>query len=261
MTARIHPSSVISPQAVLGEDVDIGPFCVVEGDSRIGARTRLRSHVVVGPLTEIGEDNDVFPHATLGLECQDLKYKGEPSRLVIGHRNRIREGVTMHRGTEGGGMLTSVADDNLFQTGAHIAHDCRVGSGCIFGNIATLAGHVDVGNGASVGAFSAVHQYTRVGDHGWVGPFTVVTLDALPYMKTVGTRDVKSYGVNTVGLRRKNFSEETLEALARAHRILFHKKLQLAEALDQVERELGSHPEVAYLITFIRASQRGIHRG
>lgn len=261
MSTRIHPSSVVSPQAELGEGVVVGPFCVIEGNAKIGARTVLRSHVVVGTLTEIGEENEIFPHATVGLECQDLKYKGEPSRLVMGDRNKVREGATLHRGTEGGGMLTSIGSDNLFMTGSHVAHDCHVGDRNIFGNLATLAGHVEVGSGCGVGAFSAVHQFCRVGDHAWVAPYTVVTLDALPFMRTAGTRDTKSYGVNGIGLKRKGFSEEAIEALTSAHRILFRKKLQLAEALDQVQAELGSVAEVAYLLDFIRKAERGIHRG
>jgi len=261
MSAIIHPSSVVSPQAELGEGVVVGPFCVIEGNARIGARTVLRSHVVVGTLTEIGEDNEIFPHATVGLECQDLKFKGEPSRLVMGDRNKVREGVTLHRGTEGGGMLTAIGSDNLFMTGAHVAHDCHVGDQNIFGNNATLAGHVEVGSGCGVGAFAAVHQFCRVGDHAWVAPYTVVTLDALPFMRTAGTRDTKSYGVNGIGLKRKGFSEEAIEALTSAHRILFRKKLQLADALDQVQAELGNIPEVAYLLDFIRKAERGIHRG
>jgi UDP-N-acetylglucosamine acyltransferase len=261
MSVNIHPSSVVSPAAELADGVIVGPFCVVEGDARIGRGTRLRSHVVVGPLTEIGEENDIFPFASVGLECQDLKYKGEPSRLVVGHRNQIRENVTLHRGTEGGGMLTSLGSDNLLQVGSHVAHDCHVGDGCILGQNATLAGHVDVGDGSSIGAFSAVHQFCRTGNHAWIAPYTVVTLDALPFMQTVGTRGVKSFGVNTVGLRRKGFTEEAIERLASVHRILFHRDLPLAEALVQAEQEFGAFPEVAYLLTFIRESKRGIHRG
>ncbi len=261
MSAQVHPSSVISPEARLGEGVVIGPFCVVEGNSLIGARTLLRSHVVIGPHTEIGEDNDIFPHVTLGMGPQDLKFKGAPTRLVVGSRNVIREGCTMHRGTEGGGGLTTVGDDNFLMTGSHVAHDCHVGSRNIFANSATLAGHVHVGDGCNIGAFSAVHQFCRVGDHAFMGGFTVATQDVLPFMKTVGARDTKSYGVNTIGLQRKGFSNEVVEGLKRAHRLLFHAGLLRDEALQQVERECGAIPEVAYLLTFIRESKRGIHRG
>ena len=261
MSAQIHPMSVVSPEAQLGEGVVIGPFCVVEGNAKIGARTVLRSHVVIGPHTELGEDNEIYPHATLGMGPQDLKFKGAPTRLVVGNRNVIRESCTLHRGTEGGGGITTVGDDNFLMTGAHIAHDCHVGNKNIFANNGTLAGHVEVGNGCSVGAFSAVHQFCRVGDHAFMGGFTVATQDVLPYMKTVGARDTKSYGVNAIGLRRKGFSDAAVDALGRAHRLLSHSGLLKDEALAKVEAELGGIEEVAYLLRFIREAKRGVHRG
>jgi len=261
MSAQVHPSSVVSPEARLGEGVVVGPFCVIEGASVIGARTLLRSHVVIGPHTELGEDNDIYPHATLGMGPQDLKFKGAPTRLQVGSRNVFREGCTLHRGTEGWGGLTTVADDNFLMTGAHIAHDCHVGSKNIFANCATLAGHVEVGQGCNIGAFSAVHQFCRVGDHAFMGGFTVATQDVLPFMKTVGARDTKSYGVNTIGLQRKGFSSEVVEGLKKAHRLLFHSDLLRDEAMARTEQELGHIAEVAYLIDFIRNAKRGVHRG
>jgi len=261
MSAQVHPSSVVSPEAVLEDGVVIGPFCLVEGGSRIGARTVLRSHAVIGPFTDLGEDNEVYAHATIGMGPQDLKFKGAPTRLRIGDRNVFREGCTLHRGTEHGGGLTTVGDDNFFMTGAHIAHDCHVGGHNIFANCATLAGHVELGDYCNVGAFSAVHQFCRVGDHAFMGGFTVATLDVLPYMKTAGARDTKSYGVNTIGLRRRGFGEAAIEGLAKAHRILFHAGLLREEALRRVADELGGIPEVDYLARFIVESKRGIHRG
>jgi UDP-N-acetylglucosamine acyltransferase len=261
MSAQIHPSSVVSPEAVLEDGVVVGPFCVIEGNARIGARTLLRSHVVIGPHTELGEDNDVYPHCTIGMGPQDLKFKGAPTRLKVGNRNVFRESCTLHRGTEGGGGLTTVGDDGFFMTGSHVAHDCHVGNNCIFANCATLAGHVEVGNFCNIGAFSAVHQFCRVGNHAFMGGFTVATLDVLPYMKTAGARDTKSYGVNTIGLRRKGFPDASVEGLVKAHRILFHSHLLREEALVQVEKELAGIPEVEDLTRFIRASKRGIHRG
>lgn len=261
MSAQIHPSSVVSPEAQLGEGVVVGPFCVIEGTAVIGARTLLRSHVVIGPHTVLGEDNDIYPHATLGMGPQDLKFKGAPTRLVVGHRNVIREGSTLHRGTEGGGGLTTLGDDNFLMTGSHIAHDCHVGNKNIFANCATLAGHVDVGDGCNIGAFSAVHQFCRVGHHAFMGGFTVATQDVLPFMKTAGARDTKSYGVNTIGLQRKGFSVEVVEALKKAHRLLFHAGLLREEAMAQTEKEVGHIAEVAYLLTFIREAKRGVHRG
>jgi UDP-N-acetylglucosamine acyltransferase len=261
MSAQIHPSSVVSPEARLGEGVVVGPFCLIEGSSVIGDRTLLRSHVVIGPHTEIGEDNDIYPHATLGMGPQDLKFKGAPTRLQVGNRNVIREGCTLHRGTEGGGGLTTMGDDNFLMTGAHIAHDCHVGSMNIFANCATLAGHVEIGDGCTIGAFSAVHQFCRVGHHAFMGGFTTATQDVLPFMKTAGVRDTKSYGVNTIGLQRKGFPADVVEGLKKAHRLLFHSGLLREEAMAQAGRELGDIPEVAYLLTFIREAKRGVHRG
>jgi UDP-N-acetylglucosamine acyltransferase len=258
---EIHPSSVVSPLAELADGVTIGPFCLVEAGSKIGRGTRLRSHVVIGPHTELGEDNDIFAHATLGMEPQDLKFKGAPTRLVIGSRNVVRESATMNRGTEHGGGITTVGDDNFFMTCTHVAHDCHVGSKNIFDNCGTLAGHVEFGDGAVLGAFSAVHQFCKVGDHAFIGGYTVCTMDVLPFMKTVGTRDTKSYGVNTIGLQRKGFAPETIEGLSKAHRILFHSGLLREEALQKAQDEYGGIAEVAYLLDFIRSSKRGIHRG
>jgi UDP-N-acetylglucosamine acyltransferase len=261
MSVQIHPSSVVSPEAELGAGVEIGPFCLVEAGAKLGAGTRLRSHVVIGPHTELGADNDVYPHATIGMGPQDLKFKGAPTRLVVGDRNVFREGCTLHRGTEGGGGITTVGDDNFLMTGSHIAHDCHVGNSNIFANSATLAGHVELGDFCNVGAFSAIHQFCRVGSYAFMGGFTVATLDVLPYMKTVGARDTKSYGVNTIGLRRRGFADTAIEALSKAHRILFHAGLLREEAMGKAEAELGGVPEVAYLLEFIRGTKRGIHRG
>lgn len=261
MSAVIHPSSVVAKDAELGEGVVIGPFCVVEGPSRIGARTVLRSHVVVGPNTTIGEDCVLFPHSAVGLEPQDLKFQGASTKLEIGNRNVFRENSTVHRGTEHGGGLTTMGDDNFLMAGAHVAHDCHLGDKNILANSATLAGHVEVGSGCNIGAFSAVHQFCRVGDHAFMGGFTVATQDVLPFMKTVGARETKSYGVNTIGLQRKGFSEASINALKKAHRLLFHGDLLREPALERCEKELGSIAEVAYLLRFIRESQRGIHRG
>jgi UDP-N-acetylglucosamine acyltransferase len=263
MGAQVHPSSVVSPDAVLGEGAVIGPFCLVEGDARIGARTVLRSHVVVGPHTELGEDCEIYAHATLGMGPQDLKFKGAPTRLKLGDRNVVREGCTLHRGTEHGGGITTLADDNFLMAGTHIAHDCHVGNNNIFANCATLAGHIEVGDFCNVGAFSAVHQFSRIGSHAFMGGYTVASMDVLPFMKTatVGARDTKSFGPNTIGLRRRGFSEEAIEALTKAHRLLFHAGLLREEAMARVQEELGAVPEVAFLLRFIRESKRGVLRG
>ena len=261
MSVAVHPSSVIAKDAELADGVVIGPFCLVEGPSRIGAGTLLKSHVVVGPHTQIGSGCVLFPHSAVGLEPQDLKFQGAPTRLVIGDRNVFRENTTVHRGTEHGGGLTRLGDDNFLMAGAHVAHDCLVGDKNILANAATLAGHVEVGSGCNIGAFSAVHQFCRVGDHAFMGGFTVATQDVLPFMKTVGARETKSYGVNTLGLQRKGFSPESIDALKKAHRLLFQGDLLRDEALRRCEEAFGTVPEVAYLLRFIRESRRGIHRG
>jgi len=261
MKAKIHPMSVVSPEAEIGDDVVIGPFCVVEGPARIGRGTLLRSHVAVGPHTEIGEENDIFPHASVGLHCQDISFKGEETRLIIGDRNVIRESCTLHRGTAKGDGITSVGNDNFIMTGVHIAHDCILGNHNIMANSASLAGHVEIGNFANVGAFSLIHQFCRVGDHAFMGGLTTASMDVMPFMKTAGTRETKSYGVNIIGLRRRGLSEETIQALQRAHKMLFGMGLLREEAMAKATSELGGIPEVAYLLDFIRNSKRGVIRG
>jgi UDP-N-acetylglucosamine acyltransferase len=195
----------------------------------------------------------------LGGAPQDLKYRGEPTRVVVGARNRIREFVTVNRGTAAGGGVTSVGDDNLLMAYVHVAHDCRVGNRTVFGNAATLAGHVDVGDDATVGAFSGVHQFCRVARHAFIGGYSVLTQDALPWVMTVGNR-ARSYGLNLVGLRRRGCPRETIEALKRCYTLLFRSRRRLEDALEQVERELGHVEEVRYFLEFVRSSERGVCR-
>ena len=201
----VDPTARVAAGAGLGPGVRIGPYCVVGPQVRLGARTVLHSHVVIDGETTIGADNQFFPFCSVGLVPQDLKFKGESTRVEIGDRNQIREFVTIHRGTAGGGGLTRLGSDNLFMACAHIAHDCIVGSGTIFGNGATLAGHVEVQDYATVSAYSGVHQFCRVGTHSYTGGFTVATKDVLPYSKTVGNR-AHIYGVNAIGLTRRGFA-------------------------------------------------------
>lgn len=252
-----HPTAVVAPEARVGEGAWIGPYCVIGAGVRLGARCRLRSHVVIDGDTEVGEDCHFFPFVSVGLPPQDLKYRGESTRVRIGRENVFREGITVHAGTAGGGGVTRIGDQNLFMAYAHVAHDCQVGNGTIFANAATLAGHVKVEDFAAIGAFSGVHQFCRIGTHAYIGGYSVVTQDALPYVLTVGNR-ARAYGVNVIGLKRKHFREETVESLRRAYRILFHSKLNTTRALARIEGELGDIPEVAYLASFIRSSQRGI---
>jgi len=253
----IDPTARVAPSAVLGPGVRIGPYCVVGPRVRIGEGTVLVSHVVIDGDTELGRDNQVFPFASIGLRPQDLKYKGEHTRLVIGDRNAIRESVTIHPGTTGGGGLTRIGSDNLFMAYAHVAHDCLVGNHTIFANGATLAGHVEVGDYVSVGAYSGVHQFCRVGVHAFLGGFTVVTKDVLPYSKTVGNRAC-IYGVNRIGLERRGFTQEAIRAIRQAYRVLLQSRLNTSDALARIEAEDPGAPEVKLLVDFVRASQRGV---
>ncbi|HEX8286160.1 MAG TPA: acyl-ACP--UDP-N-acetylglucosamine O-acyltransferase [Pyrinomonadaceae bacterium] len=257
MSVFVHPSAVVGPRAQLGEGAHVGPFCTVGDEVRLGERVRLESHVVVDGRTEVGDDTHVFPFASVGLEPQDLKYRGEPAETRVGRRNRIREFVTVHRGTEGGGMLTSIGDDCLVMAQAHVAHDCIVGSGVIMANAATLAGHVTVEDGANVGAYSGVHQFCRVGREAYVGGYSVVVKDALPFALTVGNH-ARCYGLNTVGMKRRGYPQETADALHHAFRLLLSSKLNTTQALSRIRDEIADSPEVAELISFIETSRRGV---
>jgi len=257
---QLHPTAIVSSEAVLGAGVEVGPYVIIGpgvtigADSKIGAFTRIE-----GP-TAIGERNVFYGHASIGSPPQDLKYHGERTELNIGNDNVFREFVTMNRGTAGGGGMTTIESGNFFMAYSHVAHDCHVGSHTIFANNATLAGHVEIGDHSTIGAFSAVHQFCRVGDHAFIGGFTVVTQDALPYIKTVGDRPAKTYGINTIGLQRKGFSAEAINALDRAYRILIRSKLKLQDALQKIETDLEFFPETRYLVDFIRGSRRGFIR-
>jgi UDP-N-acetylglucosamine acyltransferase len=257
MPVYIHPSAVVSPRAEVGEDAYVGPFCTVGDDVRLGARVRLESHVVVDGRTELGDDTQVFPFASVGLAPQDLKYRGEPSETRIGRRCHLREFVTIHRGTEGGGLLTSIGDDCLIMAQAHVAHDCRLGNRVIMANAATLAGHVEIEDGANVGAYSGVHQFCRIGREAYVGGYSVVVKDALPFALTVGNH-AKCYGLNTVGMKRRDYPSEAIEALHHAFRLLLASKLNTTQALSAIREEIEDSSEVEELVRFIETSKRGV---
>jgi UDP-N-acetylglucosamine acyltransferase len=249
-TAIVHPDARIGAGSVIGPHAIIGQHVVLGRDCRVGASS------IIDGWTEIGDGNEVFPFASIGLIPQDLKFRGETTRLVIGHRNVFREFVTIHRGTAGGGGVTDIGDHNVFMAYAHIAHDCHVGHHTIFGNAATLGGHVTVEDYAAVSAFSGVHQFCRVGRHAFIGGYSVVTKDALPFAKTVGNR-ARIYGLNTIGLERRKFSRETINKLRRAFRYLLHSNT--SRALAQIDRDPSLRcEEVQYLIDFIRSSSRGV---
>jgi UDP-N-acetylglucosamine acyltransferase len=255
----IHPTANVDPSAVIGAGSSIGPNATIGPHVRLGRRCKVGSGAIVDGLTELGDDNEVFPLASIGLRPQDLKYAGEPTRLVIGQKNVFREFVTVHRGTVGGGGLTSIGDRNVFMAYAHVAHDCHVADDTIFGNAATLGGHVTVQSCATISAFSAVHQFCRIGRHAFIGGFSVITKDALPYAKTVGNRPARNYGLNTIGLVRRRIPADAIAKLKQAYRYLLTSKLNTTRALAEIERDAKlACPEVGHLVDFIRSSQRGV---
>lgn len=258
--AQIHPTAVVHPEAVIAGDAIIGPFALIGPHVTIGSGTEVGAYSRIEGPTQVGERNVFYGHASIGGPPQDLKFKGERTELKIGNDNVIREFVTISRGTTGGGGITTLGNGNFFMAYVHVAHDCHVGSNTIFANNATLAGHVEVGDFSTVGAFSAVHQFSRVGDHAFIGGGSILTQDVLPFVKTVGNRPAKTYGINSIGLQRKGFEKETVEALQRAYRILVRSKMPLEESLQKIETDLSNYPECRYLVEFVRASKRGITR-
>ncbi|MBI4966583.1 MAG: acyl-ACP--UDP-N-acetylglucosamine O-acyltransferase [Rhodospirillales bacterium] len=255
---KIHPTALVEAGARLGADVVIGPYCIVGPDVELGAGVELVSHVVVAGRTSIGDGTRIFPFASIGHRPQDLKYKGEPSQLIIGKNNQIREQVTMNPGTEGGGMITRVGDNGLFMMGAHVAHDCQVGNNVILANNATLAGHVTVGEFAILGGLSAVHQFVRIGRHAMIGGMSGVENDVIPYGSVLGNRAHLS-GLNIIGLKRRGFSRDDIHALRNAYRLLFSQEGTLAERLADVAELFKDHPAAMEIVEFIQAdSSRAI---
>lgn len=257
----IHPSAIVDPAARIHETAEIGPYCIVGADVEIGACTRLMAHIVCEGSLRIGEDNLFYPFSTVGLASQDKKYQGERSETRIGNRNNIRESVTIHRGTREGGLVTRIGDENLLMAYVHVAHDCQIGNSVILGNAATLAGHVTIGDWASVGAFSGVHQFCRVGRHAFIGGYSVIIQDVMPFSSTVAEREVKVFGANRVGLERRGFSKESVEALQIAFRLLTRSKLNTSQAIEKIRADLPSTPDLNELLGFIESSERGVIKG
>jgi UDP-N-acetylglucosamine acyltransferase len=259
MTARVHPTAVVDPSAQLADDVIVGPFAVIGARVEIGAGTEVGAAAqVLGP-TRIGRHNRIHGQACIGFDPQDVKFRGEETWLEVGDRNHFRELCTIQRGTAKGGGTTRIGDDNLFMVYTHVAHDCRVGNRTIFANNATLAGHVEIQDDASISAFSAVHQFCRVGRHAYVGGYSVITQDALPFVKTVGAKPA-CYGLNRIGLERKGVPAETIERLEVAVRRLLRSKQPLAEVLAGLQAELPGDPEIDYLVDFVKTAARGVIR-
>ncbi len=253
----IHPSAIVSEKASIGEDCYIGAYSIIGDDVTLGDRVKLDSHVVVDGITSIDYETRVFPFVSIGLAPQDLKYAGEKTATEIGKRNQIREFVTIHRGTEGGGGLTKIGDDNLFMAQAHVAHDCQLGNEIIMANAATLAGHVEIADKASIGAYSGVHQFCRIGREAFVGGYSVVVKDAMPFAVIQGNH-AKCYGLNRVGMKRRGYPKETLKELNRAFHLLLSAKLNTTQALEKIKEEVLNVPEVILLVDFIETAKRGV---
>jgi len=255
----IDPTAIVDPRARIGEGTTVGPHASIGANVRIGTNCRIGASAVVDGWTEIGDDTDIYPFASIGLAPQDLKYQGEETRLMIGRKNIFREFVTINRGTRGGGGVTSIGDRNVFMAYVHVAHDCHVGDNTIFGPHATLGGHVSVEDFANISAGSAVHQFCRVGRHGFVGGYSVITKDALPYARTVGSRPARIFGANSIGLMRRGIPPDVIEKLKRTFRYLLQSKLNTSRALQQIQKDRAlACDEVQHILDFIRTSQRGV---
>ena len=256
--ASIDPAAIIHAGALVGAGTVVGPSVTIGPNVRIGRNCRIGASTVIDGWTEIGDGNKIAPFASIGLAPQHIRYGGEPTRVVIGRDNTIREFVTIHRGTVAGGGVTSIGDRNLLMAYVHVAHDCRVGNDTLFGNAATLGGHVHVEDFANISAFSGVHQFCRVGRHAFIGGYSVVTKDAMPFAKSVGNR-ARIYGLNTIGLVRRGFSPDSIGKLKRAYRYLLVSKLNTSRAVSAIQADPSlACPEVQYLVEFIRGSHRGV---
>lgn len=257
----IHATAVVHPKAELDSDVEIGPYAIIGEHVKIGRGTKVGAHTVIDGWTTIGENNQIFHLASVGAVPQDLKYKGEETYLKIGDRNIIREFATLHLGTVTGDGETSVGSGNLFMAYSHVAHDCHIGNGVVMANAATLAGHVKVEDYAILGGLSAIHQFTRIGAHAMIGGGTLVGMDIPPYTISTGDRrDARLRGLNLVGLKRHNFSDEVIASLKKVYKILVLSDLKLKDALERIKNEVPSSPEVDHFITFVETAQRGICR-
>ena len=252
----IHSQAIVDSSAKIADGVAIGPFSVIGADVEIGPGTVIESHVVIKGPTTIGEDNHIFQFASVGEQPQDLKYNGEPTRLVIGDRNKIREYATLHRGTADYEGVTTVGNDNLFMVASHVAHDCRIGNNAILANSASLAGHVEVGDYAILGGFTTVHQFTRIGTHCFTGFASAIDRDVPPYFTVAGNR-ARAFAINKEGLKRRGFSAEAIRALQDAFKILVKSKKSHKEAVEQVSAFAKEHAEVQYLLDFLSKSERG----
>ena len=258
-TAKIHPQAIVEEGAKIGAEVVIGPFCIIGSDVEIGDRTVLHSHIVVKGHTKIGCDNQIFQFASIGEANQDLKYNGEPTKTIIGDRNRIRESVTIHRGTVQGGGVTRIGDDNLLMINAHIAHDCQIKNRCILANNATLAGHVELDDFVIVGGMSAIHQFVVVGAHVMLGGGSMVSQDVPPYVMAQGNH-AQPFGVNLEGLKRRGFDKPALHAIRNVYKLIYRSGKTLDEVIPEIERIAETEASVSFFLSFFKRWTRGIIR-
>jgi len=259
MKTRIHPTAIVDPKAEIDPSVDIGPFCILKDGVKIRKGTKLLSHVIVEGSTEIGEHCRIHPYTSIGFPPQDLIYKGEKTKLVIGNNNTIREYVSIHRASVGGDGITVIGNNNFLMAYVHIAHDCKIGNNVVMANAATLAGHVMIEDNTVIGGMVAIHQYTRIGRYAMVGGFSGIGQDIPPFMIASGAR-AKLYGPNTIGLKRHGLSDTTINAIKKAYKILFREKRTMKDAIKKVQDEMAGIEEVAHLINFIEKNKRGICR-
>ncbi len=257
MSFFIHETAIVSPQARIGKDCYVGAYSTIGDAVVLGDNVHLESHVVINGKTTIGDETRIFPFVSIGLAPQDLKYNGEETATEIGKRNHIREFVTVHRGTQGGGGLTQIGDDCLLMAQAHIAHDCRIGNEVIMANAATLAGHVTIADRANIGAYSGIHQFCRIGLEAFVGGYSVIVKDALPFAISQGNH-AKCYGLNRLGMKRRGYAKETIEQLHHAFHLLLSAKLNTTQAVEKIKQEISDCSEVNLLVDFIETSQRGV---
>jgi len=252
----IHPQAIVDASAKIADDVSIGPFSVIGANVEIGSGTTVASHAVINGPTKIGKDNRIFQFSSIGEKPQDLKFADEQTELIVGDRNTIREFVTLHRGTPGGGSITKIGNDNLLMANVHVAHDCIVGNHVILANATALAGHVIVDDHVILGGYTTVHQFTRIGAHAFTGFSTAIDRDVLPFFTVAGNR-ARAVGINKEGLKRREFSHESIRALQEAFKLLIKSSCSHKVALEKVEQIAKNDSNVRMMLDFLDSSERG----